>query len=96
MKKKLLAVLLSALFVVILISHCSNNQNKETAKIIASNQIKCPVMGGQINKEVYIDFQGKRIYFCCSGCIETFNNNKDEHLKKLKEQGVVLENTPKD
>ena len=30
-------------------------------------QTTCPVLAGNIDKNVYADYQGKRIYFCCSG-----------------------------
>ncbi len=36
----------------------------------AAPQTKCPVMGGKIDEKIFADYQGKRIYFCCSGCIE--------------------------
>ena len=28
-------------------------------------QTTCPVLGGNVDKNVYADYQGKRIYFCC-------------------------------
>jgi YHS domain-containing protein len=50
-------------------------------------QTTCPVMGGAIDKKVYADYKGKRVYFCCAGCIETFNKNPEKYLKKMKEAG---------
>ena len=29
-----------------------------------SPQQFCPVMGGKINKDLYADYEGKRVYFC--------------------------------
>lgn len=57
-------------------------------------QITCPVMGGKIDKNVYTDYQGKRIYFCCSGCVADFQKDPEKYMKKLEEQGVVLEKAP--
>jgi YHS domain-containing protein len=57
-------------------------------------QTKCPVLGGNINKQIYVDYQGKRIYFCCQGCDQEFKKNPEKYMKKLKEQGVTLEPTP--
>ena len=57
-------------------------------------QTTCPVMGGKIDKNVYTDYQGKRIYFCCSGCPDDFKKDPDKYMKKLEEQGVVLEKAP--
>jgi YHS domain-containing protein len=57
-------------------------------------QTKCPVLGGNINKQIYADYQGKRIYFCCQGCDQEFKKNPEKYMKKLKEQGVTLEPAP--
>ncbi len=57
-------------------------------------QTTCPVLGGNITKDVYADYQGKRIYFCCKGCDEEFKKNPEKYLKKLDEQGVTLEALP--
>ncbi|MHC4555208.1 MAG: hypothetical protein ACYSUS_07965, partial [Planctomycetota bacterium] len=35
-------------------------------------QTLCPVMGNPINKEVFIEYKGKKVYFCCPGCDEKF------------------------
>ena len=58
-------------------------------------QTKCPVMGGNINKEVFVDYKGKRIYFCCNACIERFNEEPEKYMKKLKEDGAKLKDAPK-
>ncbi len=34
----------------------------------AKPQTVCPVLGGNVNKQVYVDYKGNRIYFCCKGC----------------------------
>jgi len=53
----------------------------------AAPQTTCPVMGGNINKEIYADYKGERIYFCCMGCPPEFKKNPEKYLKKLKEMG---------
>jgi YHS domain-containing protein len=60
----------------------------------AATQTKCPVLAGDINKEVYADYKGKRIYFCCAGCDAEFKKDPEKYMKKLKEQGVALEPAP--
>ncbi len=69
---------------------------KETMKKEIENKPQniCPVMGGKINKNVFSDHEGKRVYFCCAGCISTFKKNPDTHIKKLESDGVVLDKTP--
>lgn len=54
-------------------------------------QTTCPVMGGKINKDVYLDYEGKRVYFCCTSCIPEFKKDPAKYVKKLEDQGVVLE-----
>lgn len=60
----------------------------------AKPQTVCPVLGGNINQQVYVDYQGKRIYFCCSGCDAEFRKDPDKYMKKLEEQGITLEKCP--
>lgn len=59
-----------------------------------ASQTTCPVMGGKINKEFYSDYQGKRVYFCCAACIPEFTKDPATYVKKLEDQGVVLEKAP--
>lgn len=60
----------------------------------AGVQTTCPVMGGKIVKSVYGDHMGKRVYFCCEGCIATFNKEPMKYIKTLEDAGVVLTETP--
>ena len=50
-------------------------------------QTLCPVLGGNVNKQVYADYQGKRIYFCCSGCDAEFKKDPEKYMKKLEDRG---------
>ncbi len=58
------------------------------------NQVKCPVMGSSINKKIYTDYKGKRIYFCCPPCVQDFKKNPEKYMKKIEKDGVVLEDAP--
>jgi len=57
-------------------------------------QTVCPVLGGKIDNKVYVDYQGKRIYFCCLGCDAEFKKNPEKYLQKMAEEGVSLEKAP--
>ena len=57
-------------------------------------QTNCPVMGGTINKQIYSDYQGKRVYFCCPSCVPEFKKDPEKYIKKLEDQGIVLEKAP--
>lgn len=50
------------------------------------NQQVCPVMDDMpINKDHYVDHEGQRVYFCCAGCISTFQGDPDRYMEKLKD-----------
>jgi YHS domain-containing protein len=53
-------------------------------------QTKCPVMGLAIDQNVYADFEGKRVYLCCSSCLEKFKADPASYVKKLESQGITL------
>ena len=60
----------------------------------ANEQKTCPVMGGTINKDIYADYEGKRVYFCCDACIRTFKKDPAKYITKLEGEGVVLTAVP--
>ena len=54
----------------------------------AAAQTTCPVMGGTIvNKELYADYKGQRVYFCCMACPDEFKKDPEKYIAKLKEMG---------
>jgi YHS domain-containing protein len=55
----------------------------EQAKDIAGEQTVCPVMGGPIQKDIFVEYQGKKVYFCCPGCEETFLKDPGKYISKL-------------
>lgn len=50
---------------------------------VAVEQTTCPVMGGAINKAVFVEYQGKKVYFCCAGCEKDFLANPEKYIAKL-------------
>lgn len=57
----------------------------ETPKVAAAaiEQTICPVMGGAINKDIFTEYKGKKIYFCCPGCKEKFEESPEQYVAKL-------------
>jgi YHS domain-containing protein len=49
-------------------------------------QKTCPVMGGAINKDIYVDYEGRRIYFCCEACPPVFQKDPAKYLAKVDEE----------
>ena len=60
----------------------------------AKTQTVCPVLGGNVDKKVFVDYQGKRIYFCCQGCDATFKQNPEKFMKEAQEKGITFEKCP--
>lgn len=58
------------------------------------NQTLCPAMGFEINKELFTDYEAKRIYFCCPSCPPEFKKTPDTYMAKMKADGVILEDSP--
>lgn len=57
----------------------------EAAEAVASaiEQTDCPVMGGAINKAIFTEYKGKKVYFCCSPCKEKFEQEPEKYIAKL-------------
>jgi YHS domain-containing protein len=49
-------------------------------------QEECPVMGGKVNRNLQLQHEGRRVYFCCGGCPQKFQANPERYLRKLDEQ----------
>jgi YHS domain-containing protein len=54
----------------------------------------CPITGEKIDKAVYLDYKGKRVYFCCEDCKKSFLKDPDKQISALEAKGVVLEKSP--
>lgn len=65
-----------------------SSQNGAPAPQVATGQRTCPVMGGRINPAVYTDHEGKRVYFCCPRCIDTFKKDPERYVAKVQAQGA--------
>lgn len=61
------------------------------AKQDGQPQTLCPVMGGEIDKSAYQDYEGKRVYFCCPGCKKTFLENPEKYIQGMEAKGISLE-----
>ena len=81
------------LCVVLLLAGCGKG---DQGQAMAGPQTTCPVMGNPIDKKYYVDYQGKRVYFCCPSCPAKFKGDPEKYIKVMKDQGVVLEDAPED
>jgi YHS domain-containing protein len=66
----------------------------KSGPLVGKQQTACPVQHGRINKELYADYQGQRVYFCCPECIPIFKKNPEAYLKRMEQEGVTPEKVP--
>ena len=59
-------------------------------QLVAGTQTTCPIMDSPINEDIYSDYQGKRIYFCCAGCDDKFKAEPEKYIKQMEDEGVTL------
>lgn len=58
------------------------NMKKQADKPLVEQTI-CPVMGGAINKDLFVEYQGKKVYFCCGQCKGEFEKDPEKYIAKL-------------
>lgn len=87
-----LALIIFVLAGVFLLAGCKKKSEPapaETKEVISQAvvQTMCPVMAGPINKEIYTEYKGKKVYFCCLGCKEKFEKEPEKYISKLPQFG---------
>ena len=86
------AIVLAA---VVLLSGCKKHHDdhaghdhasveESAAEAVAIAQTMCPVMeGNPINKNLFVEYKGEKVYFCCAGCPEMFLADPEKYTAKL-------------
>lgn len=59
-----------------------------------ASQSLCPVMGFEINRDIFTDYRHQRVYFCCPSCPPEFKQTPDKYMTQMRNQGVILDNAP--
>lgn len=54
-------------------------------------QRTCPIMGGGIDRTLYADVRGQRVYVCCRGCIRAVERDPEAALGALEKRGEYAE-----
>ena len=75
----------------LLLSGCGSDSETEAS----GAQTTCPMTGKAIDKKVFADSDGKRVFFCGTGCAEAFKKDPAATLKKLADDGVAVREVPK-
>jgi YHS domain-containing protein len=61
------------------------------SKIMLKPQTTCPVMKKPVDKKLFVDYKGKRMYVCCPGCLEKARKNPKKYIDILAEMGQGVE-----
>lgn len=48
--------------------------SKEDQEAIKTNEV-CPVSGEPVNKSLSVEFEGRKVYFCCEHCVEKYKKD---------------------
>ncbi|HBM17308.1 MAG TPA: hypothetical protein DD381_13355 [Lentisphaeria bacterium] len=91
-KVKLLSAILATLIGLSIGAFAQDKHNDPNQ--IKGTQTLCPVMNEPIDKDLYVDYEGKRIYVCCYGCLDTVKEDPAKYIKQLESKGVILEKVP--
>ncbi len=58
-------------------------EHAAAVQAVAGEQTTCPVMGNPIDKNIFIEYQGKKVYFCCKACPDVFKADPAKYIAKL-------------
>jgi|GEM_PF-2348125 len=70
------------------------NEPAETKVPEAKAQATCPVMGGLVDKNIFVDVKGYRLYVCCNSCIAKVKADPDKYLAIIKANGETPAKAP--
>ena len=61
-----------------------------TSTVAAAEPVNavCPVMKGKIDGETSVDWNGKKVGFCCPPCIDEWNKMSDEDRQKALDEAA--------
>ena len=56
----------------------------EEGVLFENIQTNCPVSGEELKeKSLFIDHEGRRVYFCCQSCVDSFKGDPDKYLEQM-------------
>jgi YHS domain-containing protein len=82
--------LLALAAVALMVAPVTAGQEGAAAGKATKLQTACPVSGEKIDKAVYADHEGSRVYFCCDNCRTAFKKEPATYVRKLQEQGITV------
>ena len=90
-----MVVVLGAMLASTLVMAQDTNKVDAAKSATVKTQTMCPILdGNKIDKSQYVDFEGKRIYVCCKGCLATVTKDPAKYVKEIEATGVTLDKVP--
>ena len=77
---------LIAVLALALTAGCGESKAPTATATVSTGQKVCPVMAKPINPNIFVDYNGRRVYFCCPMCPPKFNADPEKYIKILDEQ----------
>ena len=69
-------------------SSMDHSADEATHTDAAERNLICPVMGGETtDSEIFAEHNGKKVYFCCEGCIDDFKEDPAAYFAKAYPEG---------
>lgn len=98
------ALLISLTVAGIIVLSCSSDGNNVEKKTnteavrtpapVKYYQTRDAFSGKLVNRTIYADYKGKRIYFCCDNSKADFLNDPERYMRRFQELGVALHDVP--
>ncbi len=62
----------------------TSSEKAPEAASVTIEQTTCPIMDGNpINKNIFTEYKGQKVYFCCTGCEDKFKADPEKYISKL-------------
>ncbi|MCH7612932.1 MAG: cation transporter [Candidatus Marinimicrobia bacterium] len=55
----------------------------------------CPVTESPADSSVFVEYNGQKVFFCCAGCIPSFQEDPESYLKTSSDSSTVQTVTDK-
>ena len=95
--KHFIMLLIISMLILITVSLTGCKKEEETTQTTETTEVEqaivavtdvieqktCPIMDAPINKDLFTEYKGKKVYFCCPGCKEKFEEAPEQYLAKL-------------
>jgi Cu(I)/Ag(I) efflux system membrane fusion protein len=64
-------------------AHDRGQRPSEETSTDSTTQVLCPVMGNPIQEDVFIEYKGVKVHFCCWGCDKKFKAEPEKYIPNL-------------